>query len=221
MNVTETESSKSDSVRSRRLLKAGKIVCRRIEGLGRGFLKGEPKAREALAKLRRGIKADPGEIADIWGYTHVVGVPDNAPDTPTREEWAVYIAMTLYAVHQQSRSVLMHRPGYGFGRAARELVGGEEDSPARCRFNALVTASSIGELRSHLRSFIQLLRPKDIGFDYAAFADDLIEFQYLGGDKKVRRRWSRDFYKFQESGGREAAFPDARASTSANPSNSE
>ena len=140
-------------------------------------------------------------------------VPDSASDAPTPEETAVHIAMTLYAIHQQSRSGPMHKPGFGFGRAARELIGTENENPsARSRFNALVTASTIDELRSHLRSFVQLLRSKDIGFDYAAFADDLVMFRRSGGDKKVRRRWSRDFYNLRERDANEAASADVEAS---------
>ena len=109
----------------------------------------------------------------------------------------------------------MHKPGFGFGRAARELIGREDENPsARSRFNALVTASTVDELRSHLRSFVQLLRSKDIGFDYAAFADDLVMFRRSGGDKKVRRRWSRDFYNLRKPDGNEAEFVDVEASAS-------
>ena len=214
MNATETQPARdTPPSRRRNLSETAAAVERRIENLQKGVLNDKAQARAALAKLRRGINSNPGEIADIWDYTHVGAVPDSASDAPTPEETAVHIAMTLYAIHQQSRSGPMHLPGFRFGRAARELIGGEEEnSSVRDRFNALVTASTIDELRSHLRSFVQLLRSKDIGFDYAAFADDLVMFRRSGGDKKVRRRWSRDFYNLRERDANEAASADVEAS---------
>ena len=216
MNATETQPAKNVSPSmGRNLSKTAVAVDRRIEDLQKGVLNDKASARAALAKLRRGVNTDPGEIADIWDYTHVNDVPDSASDAPTPEETAVHITMTLYAVHQQSRSGPMHKPGFGFGRAARELIGREDENPsARSRFNALVTASTVDELRSHLRSFVQLLRSKDIGFDYAAFADDLVMFRRSGGDKKVRRRWSRDFYNLRKPDGNEAESVDVEASAS-------
>ena len=215
MNPTETGPAKESSpCRRRYLRKLGLTVDCRIKKLQKGILQDNAGARATLAKLRQGVNADPGAIPDIWDYTYV-DVPDGAPDAPTREEMAVHIAMTLYAVHQQSRSGPMHKPGFGFGRAARALVGGEGENPsARGRFNALVTASTIAELRSHLRSFIQLLRSKEegIGFDYAAFAEDLLAFQNPGGDKTVRLRWSRDFYNFQASDGEDSSSVNGRDS---------
>lgn len=215
MNLGETEPSKNHLVSCGSIRESGKTVRRRIKNLQEGYLKNDSKARAALAKLRRGVNADPGEIPDIWDYTHVNDVPDSTSDDPTPEETAVHITMTLYAVHQQSRSGPMYKPGFGFGRAARELIGREDENPsARTRFNALVTASTIDELRSHLRSFVQLLRSKDIGFDYAALADDLVMFLRAGGDKKVRRRWSRDFYNLRKPDGNEAESVDVEASAS-------
>ena len=119
---------------------AGRLVDRRIGG-PRGLQtrlddNKSRRARGELAALRRGVSRSPGELPEIWELTRVE-VPDGAGDAPTWEEIAVHTAMTLYAVHQQSRTEHMFSPGVGLGSAARRLIGSpdEENPSARARFN--------------------------------------------------------------------------------------
>ena len=103
--------------------------------------------------------------------------------------------MTLYAVHQQSRTEPMFSPGVGLGSAAHDLVGRDEENPsARARFNALVTSTTVAELHHHLRSFVSLLRARGIALDHAMLADDIFRFQQPGGAKKVRLNWAHQYY---------------------------
>ena len=147
----------------RRLTKnAGRLVDRRIggpRGLQARYLDNESRARGELAALRKGASRSPGELPEIWELTRVE-VPDGAGDAPTWEEIAVHTAMTLYAVHQQSRTEHMFSPGVGLGRAARRLIGppDEENPSARARFNALVTSTTVAELRHHLRGQLEIGR---------------------------------------------------------------
>ena len=177
---------------------AGRLVDRRIGG-PRGLQtrlddNKSRRARGELAALRRGVSRSPGELPEIWELTRVE-VPDGAGDAPTWEEIAVHTAMTLYAVHQQSRTEPMFRPGAGLGSAAHDLVGRDEENPsARARFNALVTSTTVAELRHHLRSFVSLLRARGIALDHAMLADDVLRFQQPGGAKKVRLAWARQYY---------------------------
>ena len=177
---------------------AGRLVDRRIGG-PRGLQtrlddNKSRRARGELAALRRGVSRSPGELPEIWELTRVE-VPDGAGDAPTWEEIAVHTAMTLYAVHQQSRTEPMFRPGIGLGSAAHDLVGRDEENPsARARFNALVTSTTVAELRHHLRSFVSLLRARGIALDHAMLADDVLRFQQPGGAKKVRLAWARQYY---------------------------
>ena len=156
--------------RARHLGDIGRLVDSRLNGdngLQNRYLRNEARARGEMAALRGAATKEPGEIPEIWELTQVE-VPDNTDDAPTWEEVAVHTAMTLYAVHQQSRTTRMFRPGRGLGHAARELVGWEEDNDsARKRFNTLVTSTTITELRHHLRNFISLLRARDITLDHA------------------------------------------------------
>ena len=185
---------------------AGRLVDRRIggtktwEGLQSRYRDNESRARGELAALRRGASRSPGELPEIWELTRVE-VPDGAGDAPTREEIAVHTAMTLYAVHQQSRSECMFVPGRGLGRAAHELVGTDEENPsARARFNALVTSTTVAELRHHLRNLVSLLRSRGIALDHAMLADDIVRFQRPGGAKSVRLAWARQYYSLPADG---------------------
>ena len=180
---------------------AGLLVDRRIggtktwEGLQSRYLRNESRARGELAALRKGVSRSPGELPEIWELTEVPP-PEHAGDAPTGEEIAVHTAMTLYAVHQQSRTEHMFSPGVGLGSAARRLIGppDEENPSARARFNALVTSTTVAELRHHLRSFVSLLRARGIALDHAMLADDVLRFQQPGGAKKVRLAWARQYY---------------------------
>ena len=178
----------------------GRLVDWRIggtktwEGLQSRYLRNEARARGELAALRKGVSRSPGELPEIWELTRVE-VPDGAGDAPTWEEIAVHTAMTLYAVHQQSRTEPMFSPGVGLGSAAHDLVGRDEENPsARARFNALVTSTTVAELHHHLRSFVSLLRARGIALDHAMLADDIFRFQQPGGAKKVRLNWAHQYY---------------------------
>ena len=180
---------------------AGLLVDRRIggtktwEGLQSRYLRNESRARGELAALRKGVSRSPGELPEIWELTEVPP-PEHAGDAPTPEEIAVHTAMTLYAVHQQSRTEPMFVPGRGLGHAARSLIGppDEENPSARARFNALVTSTTVAELRHHLRGFVSLLRARGIALDHAMLADDVLRFQQPGGARSVRLNWARQYY---------------------------
>ncbi|CAM3055582.1 type I-E CRISPR-associated protein Cse2/CasB [Actinomyces slackii] len=183
--------------RARALGSVGSFVAEQIDGprgIQARYLRDESSGRADVAALRRASSKAPGEIAEVWTLTQVK-VPDFAGDEPTWEEVAVHTAMTLYAVHQQSRTTGMFRRGMGLGHAARDLIGppDQENPSARSRFNALVTATTVAELCRHLRTFVSLLRAHEIPLDHAMLADDVVGFQRPGGARKVRLTWSRQY----------------------------
>ena len=111
----------------------------------------------AASAVRRGISSAVGRI--------FAGSASGAAKRPGQKaspaEWAIYTALTLYALHQQGQSSSMHRSGNGLGYAVHKLAAPEkspEESSVFRRFNALATASSAEELAHHLRGIIQLLR---------------------------------------------------------------
>lgn len=152
-----------------------------------------------LARLRANIGRPPGTDPTIWSQTvdRVPGEPRG--DAPTAEELAVHTAMTLFALHQQSRDAGMHRPGVGLGHAVARLDrlrpgAGEDVSPVRRRFDVIVTSGSLDELTHHLRGLVGQLRADSVGLDYGMLADDLFAFQLPGRANDVRRRWARQLY---------------------------
>ena len=169
--------------------------------------------RAELAKLRRGIGHAPGELPELWG-SFFLEMPEelqqNGPGGPSAAEWAVYLALTLYAVHQQGNDRPMNCPGNTLGRAVRQLAerntaAGQDWTEASVlrRFNALATAEEITEISHHLRGMIQLLSAaKDGGIplDYPQLAADLYELQctdprYPQTPAHVRLRWGQDLYR--------------------------
>lgn len=163
-------------------------------------------AKAALANLRRGAGKLPGDLPELWGalladlseaeLNRLCG----KTGTPTKAEWAVYTALTTYAVHQQGhdcKTACMNTEE-PFGQAVGRLVTpGDEDSLERIRnrFNRIATAQSMDEAANHLRSLVQLLREKNIGFNYPGLAADLYDFQFPELAPTVRLRWGQAFYR--------------------------
>ena len=118
---------------------------------------------------------------------------------PSRAEWAVYVALTLFALHQQGKNPqteLMQKDGQSIGKALSYLVHSEDDlERITRRFNIIATASSVEELFHYMRSAIQLLRGEHIGLDYAKLAGDIYCFQFPELISNVRLRWGQDFYR--------------------------
>ena len=159
----------------------------------------EHPQKAALANLRRGVGAAPGEMPELWGFFLEELPPEmeSRDGVPTRGEWAVYLAMTLYALHQQGQTSPMHKEGEGLGKAARLLVPPGQDpgeSSIQKRFNALATAAQMPEISHHLRGMIQLLRAGGIPLDYVQLAGDLYDLQFPDAMPRVRLRWGQDFY---------------------------
>ena len=183
----------------------GELVEQRVESLQKGYtstVRQDPEAVAALARLRRGVGKSPGDVIDVLEYTLLpADVPQPRQDAATPQEWAVHVAMTLFAVHQQSRGERMHRRGTGLGTALRSLHTGDSRAlpdPLVRRFRMLGTADSFAELSHHLRGVVQLLRAGRAPLDYALLADQLLAWQRFGPDR-VQLRWGREFYRTERS----------------------
>jgi len=176
---------------------------------------GPGKAR--LADLRRGIGRTPGEIPTLWGAL-LQDMPEefySKTDEPTRAEWAVYTALTLFALHQQgyeAKSAPMCRVSekdaegnyhdYRLGMAVAKLCHNMEgqytdDDRARIerRFVPMATATDMTELAHHLRGLVQLLKSDAQPLDYPSLAVDLYLYQNAEQRSNVRLRWGEDFYR--------------------------
>lgn len=157
-------------------------------------------SRAALARLRRGIGKPPGSIPELWTYT-LDGMPQQLTGRgggPSWGEWSTYMALTLFALHQQGKelpSACVSKHGQSLGKAVRQLVKEADDMErVKRRFDPVVTADSPEELSHHLRGLVQLLKASEIPLDYPALARDLYRFLMPGQRDSVRLSWGRDFY---------------------------
>ncbi len=66
----------------------------------------EPQRRAELAELRRGVGRQPGDLPALWGAL-LADMPEQLQGSngPSKAEWAVYTALTLFALHQQGKPV--------------------------------------------------------------------------------------------------------------------
>lgn len=202
--MTVTEMNPPDSATrkpwGRRRSDLGEHVARTVGGLQTRLLRDppQPEAVSALARLRRAIGRAPGFDYTLETYVqvpeHLLGYQPS--DDATDAEYAVHDAVSLYALHQQSRRERMHVDGRGLGQALAELVrksGGPDG--VRRRFAALGTASTYHESIYHLRSLITMLREHQIPLDYGLLADDLQTLRRPTGRPKVQATWGREFFR--------------------------
>ncbi|MGX8705903.1 MAG: type I-E CRISPR-associated protein Cse2/CasB, partial [bacterium] len=109
----------------------------------------EGVCKATLAELRRGVGREPGEIPALWGML-LEDMPEDMQGRGTRasrQEMAIYMVLTLFAVHQQGwepRKSAMYQPEMYLGKAVARLVApGDEDSRERVerRFTRAATAA--------------------------------------------------------------------------------
>jgi CRISPR system Cascade subunit CasB len=175
----------------------GRFVNTRVTQLQQGYLQRRPAAVAALAQLRRGVGKPVGAIADLWQLTlEGIPLPPRYGEEATTNERAAHTALTLYALHQQSRREGMHRPGHSIGAAARILTRRTPSPEAtRRRFQALGTATTFEEVSHHARGLISQFRTLGIPLDYGQFADQLVGLLHPATADRVRLSWGRDFYR--------------------------
>ncbi len=172
----------------------------------------ERPRKAMLAKLRRGVGRMPGDLPELWGvflddFPHELKGKIDRP----RVEWAIYLALTLYALHQQGNEFApnkMNGSRIGLGNAVRRLADKQlehvkgvkklEDAPVFRRFSALATAERMEELSWHLRGIVQLLRAGGLPLDYVRLAEDLYWLQDPDYAHKIRLEWGQDYYRFQK-----------------------
>lgn len=153
--------------------------------------------KRQLAELRRGVGKIPGEMPETWGilFNHL---PESllGKTEPSNAEWAIYTALTLFAMHQQGQEKSMHtKENISLGTAAAGLVN-EKDDLNRIihRLNLVVTATSPENFAYHLRSLVQLLKAKEIRLNYARLAKEIYQFHNPEIADKIKLSWGRDFY---------------------------
>ncbi|GHE45750.1 hypothetical protein GCM10017673_54800 [Streptosporangium violaceochromogenes] len=180
----------------------GEVAGAFIADLQRGYLDDRSSAVAALAQLRRGAGKVPQDVPELWGVSgteELLNRQDWSEREKARAEAAHFLAVTLYALHQQSRvNQGMHRRGVELGTAVRRLMpDGDIDEPIRRRFVRLGTATTGDALAERLRGIVSLLRREEIPLDYGLLAGQLYQAQLPGGMRQVRQRWGRSFHSYR------------------------
>ncbi|MFC4329189.1 type I-E CRISPR-associated protein Cse2/CasB [Streptomyces andamanensis] len=227
-------------------------VSRTIGRLQSEYQRDVPQAVATVARLRREAGRDAHVSPTAWGLDHletltglreerraaeaeIGGTGGVSPayfssaaytrrqEREHREDTAVHIAVTLWALHQQSlRDEPMHLSGWPLGRSVRRLAhertgrhgtgpsadrgpGDDTSRPAdrvedadetvRRRFVRIGVASDADVLATRLREMVLLLRSASIPLDYALLADQLLLWQDENRREDVRRAWGRDFHR--------------------------
>ncbi|MDC7951642.1 type I-E CRISPR-associated protein Cse2/CasB [Methanomassiliicoccaceae archaeon COG_1] len=161
-----------------------------------------PWSVAALARLRRGVGKNIEDVPDSWEI--VLGnIPDNLlprGSDPGRELKATYVALCLFAMHQQGEEKSVHDSGKSFAMAARAIIDSNNENAVKRRFDSVITSEDLSELSNHARGLIQIMKASGrfISFDYMRFAADLYDYQFDSGKSRVRIRWGMDFYKATE-----------------------
>lgn len=187
------------------------LAGERIAAYQRGYLADESSAVAALARLRRGAGQKPERLPDLWNLVDTS--PLHVPREDARElsepelehaENALHTALTLWALHQQSRrDAGMHQRGgrgkpRGVGAAVRRMMKRDEiDEPLRKRLVRAGTAPDLPTLAQRLRDIVLLLRREQFPLDYALLAGQLYAWQWPDGPDHVRREWGRSFHAWQ------------------------
>ncbi|MFD7628038.1 type I-E CRISPR-associated protein Cse2/CasB [Streptomyces sp. NPDC059851] len=181
-----------------------RAVAHRIRTVQHDYRNDGPQAAQVLARLRRGIGRQATETPDLWG---LVGMEQFYAAQPQgqhldeadalRAERAAHVAVTLWALHQQSnRAKRMHvADGASLGTAVRRLMSGaDSDEQIRKRLLRAGTATTFDVLAQRLRELVVLLRTAEIPLDYGLLAEQLDQWQRPGGPGRVRQAWGRSFH---------------------------
>lgn len=162
----------------------------------------EGVSKATLAQLRRGVGHLPGEIPELWGIL-LRDLPENMQGRGTqasRQELALYTALTLFAVHQQGwdpRTQPMHCHGVSLGGAVARLIPPNDDNAQERmeqRFTRAATSADLEEFAHHLRGLVQMLSAAGQPLDWAQLAGQLYDYQNPDRVAAVRLRWGEDFY---------------------------
>jgi len=166
------------------------------------LLRDDPWAKQQLASLRRYVGKTIEESPGTWEVLFT-GIPDDLTaggyDRTTQSEIAVFTAITLFALHQQSEDRPMNQRGQGFGKACNALAANPKTSSEAIsrRFAAAITSQDVVELSNHARSLIKLMKSSEppIALDYPRLAADIYDYQFESARSKVQKRWAMDYYK--------------------------
>lgn len=181
------------------------FVGGRAARLQNGYLADQPGATATLARLRRALPSAGQFDPDAWDIlADMPAALIGHGDDPSRAEVAAVSALSLFAIHQQSRrDAGMHRhgsadrPGRAFGHLHRATSppGVDRQTGVNRRFRALTRSADLTAALQHLRGLVTQLRTERIPLDYGVLGRDLYQLQQPSTIYAVRMRWARDFHR--------------------------
>lgn len=168
---------------------------------------GEGKAM--FASLRKGAGRIPGESPELFGVL-LTDMPEeflSESGTPTKEEWACYTALTLYAMHQQGNNPKIWcantKKSMSIGAALAKYAALAADGNAYKRMalklQALSSSKDMAEFSWHLKSIINLLKTRGVQLNYADFAGDIFLYQIEERRSGLFLKWGQDFYRREKT----------------------
>lgn len=195
-STTPTKIALSDAIRT--------VTDAYVTTLQAGYRGDLPRAVGTLARLRRGAGKTPAQAPELYGLTGAELIFQKLSRQPTpaeaeAAEMAMFLAVTLYALHQQSSpGQNMHRAGVELGAAVRAIMPhGEIDETLRQRFVQVGTATGVDVLAYRLREIVSLLRRQSQPLDYGLLAQQLYQAQLPDGMSRVRQSWGHSFHAYK------------------------
>lgn len=166
---------------------------------------GQGEGKELFARLRKGVGRSPGDMPELFGIL-LTGMPEEFMSKgaePTKEEWSCYIALTLFAMHQQGNDPKMVSMNTlddhsSVGTAMAQYVSRSDDDNAlkrmAVRLETLATSKDMGEMSYYLKSLIQIFKSKEIQLNYPKLAKEMYICQFPERKKGVFLRWGQDLF---------------------------
>ncbi|MBQ0837855.1 type I-E CRISPR-associated protein Cse2/CasB [Lactiplantibacillus pentosus] len=177
------------------------------------YSKGDLK-KGILASVRHAPTVDSPQAQALWPLLMRYLTPDmlSSDGQPTAQEVAVYTAVRLYAVHQQSTESFVfgavkpkndEQPGEPLFRVLAQLRGSEDTRVALDRrvqpLLATTNVASVINALTHLVSILKATKPS-LKIDYAQLAQDLYWFQQnYKQANRIRLQWGEAYYRSTKS----------------------
>lgn len=168
-----------------------------------------------LSNMRNSADKDISNNVDALAYVFSnlsYGEDDRYGELSYMEQ-AIFTAIQMYAIHQQSNVESVLKFGNEDENESREkkkkykanigdalaTLRSDESESIDKRFNAMITATNFNKLSYHLRQMIKILKSKsEAKVDYAKLAEDLYWFM-IGRKEEVRLSWARSYYKYRKN----------------------
>ncbi|MBM7167491.1 type I-E CRISPR-associated protein Cse2/CasB [Streptomyces sp. G44] len=150
-----------------------------------------------LAALHLGLTLAAGTAPQMWRFyrTPVDGRLAGRGEV-SDDQAAEHMTLALFAMHQQSKTTLMHHSGIRFGTAVRALHERFSTEAVASRMSAAAQARSQNAVFFHLRGLLSQLSVISQPIDYTQLLADLKAWPWPDGRSRVIRSWGSDYHAY-------------------------